>query len=150
MALEWLKNQYEAAKNSLTTEMTKFKNKEMMEAIVAACALVSHADGKITSEEKQKMIGYLRSSDTLKVFDTTDVIKIFENYVGKFDFDQQIGTGEAMMAISKFKGKSAESQLVIRVCCAVGASDGEFSTKEQDVVRKMCRELGLDPTNFDL
>ena len=47
-----------AGRATLAAEASKFRNREFMQAIVAACALMAAADGKISSEEKQKMMGY--------------------------------------------------------------------------------------------
>lgn len=146
---DWLKKNVTEARETLNTEITKFKSKDLLEAVVAGCALVAYADGNVTSEEKQKMIGYLRTSDQLKVFDVNDVIKIFQKYVEKFEFDSMIGTGEVMQAVGKFRGKP-QAQLVVRVCCAIGAADGDFDEKEKAVVRRMCSELGLTPSDFSL
>lgn len=149
MDLAWLKSNLDNVRQGLAAEVNKFKNKSMLEAIVAGCALVAHADGSVSSEEKQKMMGYLRSSETLKVYDSGEVIQIFQKYAEKFAFDVQIGSGEVMTAIGKFRGKP-EAQLIVRVCCAISAADGAFDDKEKAVVRRMCQELGLDPQVFDL
>lgn len=146
---DWLKKNVTEARDTLNAEITKFKSKDLLEAVVAGSAMVAFADGKITSEEKQKLMAYLKISDQLKVFDSNDVIKIFQKYAEKFEFDATIGTGEAMQVIGKFRGKP-QAQLVVRVCCAIGASDGDFDQKERAVVRKMCSELGLDPADFEL
>jgi tellurite resistance protein TerB len=130
---DWLKKNVTEARDAMSAEITKFKSKDLLEAVVAGCALVAHADGSVSSEEKQKMMGYLKTSDQMKVFDAGDIIKIFQKYVEKFEFDVAIGTGE-----------------VIRVCCAIGAADGDFDEKEKVVVRRMCSELGLSPADFDL
>lgn len=146
---DWLKKNVTEARETLNTEITKFKSKDLLEAVVAGCALVAYADGNVTSEEKQKMMGFLRTSDQLKVFDSGDVIKIFQKYVEKFEFDNTIGVGEVMQAVGKFRGKP-QAQLVVRVCCAIGAADGDFDEKEKAVVRRMCSELGLNPSDFSL
>jgi tellurite resistance protein TerB len=146
---DWLKKNVTDARTALNTEITKFKSKDLLEAIVAGCALVAYADGSVSSEEKQKMMGFLKSSEQLKVFESGDVIKIFQKYVEKFEFDAAIGTGEVMVAVGKFRGKE-QAQLVVRVCCAIGASDGNFDPQEQAVVRRMCSELGLNPSDFNL
>jgi tellurite resistance protein TerB len=39
---------------------------------------------------------------------------------------------------------------MVRVCCAVGASDGNFDESEKAAVRNICAELGLNPKDFDL
>jgi tellurite resistance protein TerB len=146
---DWLKKNVTEARETLNTEITKFKSKDLLEAVVAGCALVAYADGNVTSEEKQKMMGFLRTSDQLKVFDSGDVIKIFQKYVEKFEFDNTIGVGEVMQAVGKFRSKP-QAQLVVRVCCAIGAADGDFDAKEKAVVRRMCSELGLNPSDFSL
>lgn len=145
----WLKTSVSNAKETLTNEVIKFKSKDLLEAIVAGCAMVAYADGSVTSEEKRKMIGFLQGSDQLKVFDTGEVIKRFQSYVEKFDFDAHIGAGEAMSAIVKFKDKP-QAMLVVSVCCAVGAADGDFDPKEKDAVRRMIAALGLDTASFGL
>ncbi len=117
---------------------------------MAGCALVAAADGTISSEEKQKMLGFINSSDELKVFNADEVIAAFNNVVGKFDFDFEIGKAEALKVISKIKSDVAASKLMIRVCCIIGAVDGKFDEAEKAIVVLICRELGVDKAEFDL
>lgn len=121
-----------------------------MEAVVAACAMVAAADGTISSEEKQKMAGFMRNSDELKHFPMPDVIAFFEKVVGNFDFDAEIGKAEALKVIGRLRGKEEQARIMVRVACAIGASDGEFDQDERGVVRNICKELGLNPADFDL
>ncbi|MCG8293320.1 MULTISPECIES: tellurite resistance TerB family protein [Pseudomonas] len=148
--LEWLKTNAAKARETLTTEVAKYKNRTFMEAIANGCALMSAADGEIKSEEKMKMTGFINNSAELKVFNLTDVIKVFSDACAKFEFDFQIGQAEALKAISKVKGKDGEARLLVRVVCAVGASDGDFDSKEKAVGRLICLELGLNPADFEL
>jgi tellurite resistance protein TerB len=148
--LNWLKDKGMQARSRLTAEVSKFKNRAFMEATVAACALVAATDGIISSEEKQKMAGFIRNSDELKQFSMTEVIAFFEKVVGNFDFDAAIGKAEALKVIGRLRGSAEQARLMVRVACAIGASDGNFDQKEQAVVREICVELGLNPTDFDL
>mgnify|MGYP000847638789 FL=1 len=150
MALEWLKQRYSEVTANLKTEVTKFKNKSFLEAVVAGCALVAHADGVVRPEEKQKMMGFLRTSEVLSAFSVEEVIAIFDNYSKQFEFDHQIGQASALQVVAKLKGKDAEARLMVRVCCAIGAADGNFDDSEKAVVRKICAELGLNSKDFDL
>ncbi len=150
MALEWLKQQASSINTSLKNEMTKFKNKDLMEGIVAGCALVAYADGNVSSAEKQKMVGFIKQSEALQLYDIDLVLASFTKFVTKFEFDGVIGKGEALQAIAKLKKKEAEARLLVRVCCAIGASDGNFDAQERATVSEICRELGLDPKDFDL
>lgn len=148
--LEWLKTNAALARDKLTTEVSKFKNREFMEAVANSCALVAAADGEISSAEKMKMTGFINNSPELKVFNLNDVIKVFNDACGKFEFDFQIGQAEALKNISKIKGKDGAARLLVRVACAIGASDGNFDEKEKAACRMICLELGLTPADFEL
>jgi tellurite resistance protein TerB len=138
------------ARSKISTEVGKYKNKDFLNAVVAGCALVAAADGSISSSEKQKMLGFINSSDDLKVFNTDEVIAAFNAIVNKFDFDFEIGKAEALKVISKIKPDEAASKLMIRVCCIIGASDGNFDASEKAIVTLICRELGVSEAEFDL
>ena len=148
--LNWLKDRGNEARARLTAEVSKFKNRTFMEATVAACALVAAADGTISSEEKQKMAGFIRNSDELKHFAMADVIAFFEKAVGNFDFDAAIGKAEALKVIGRLRTNQEQARVMVRVACVIGGSDGNFDQKERTVVREICVELGLNPSEFDL
>jgi tellurite resistance protein TerB len=150
MALDWLVGKYEEVSKGLKTEVTKIKNKQFLEAVLAGVVAVSYADGTVSSEEKNKMMGFLRSNDVLSVFDSAKVIELFNKYMSKYEFDTSIGEMEALAVVAKIKPKEAEARLLVRVCCAIGAADGDFDDSEKAVVRKICSELGLNPAEFDL
>jgi len=148
--MKWLKDNVGATRARMAEEVGRYKNRDFMEAVVAACAVVAAADGEVTASEKQKMVGYMQNSDELKVFKMEDVIASFNATVAKFDFDASIGRAEAMKKIAKIKGKDGADRLLIRVCCVIGAADGDFDASEKDAVKMMCNELGLAPSEFDL
>lgn len=150
MALDWLRTRFNEVTTSLKNEVTKVRNRPFLEAVVAGCTLVAHADGVVKPEEKQKMMGFLRTSEVLSVFDTNEVIALFEKYSKQFEFDQSIGEANALQAIGKLRNRENEARLMVRVCCAIGAADGDFDDNEKTAVRKICNELGLNPKDFDL
>ena len=137
-------------RQGLKDQVTKFKNKDFMDAVVAGCAIVAAADGKIDGAEKQKMAGYINHNEELKVFDMSKVIERFNHFTSNFDFDHLIGKAEAMKSITKFKDKPEIARVIISVCCAIGAADGDFDEQEKNVVREMCRDLKLPASDFGL
>lgn len=148
--LSWLRTRFNEVKSEVAAEVTKFRNREMMEAVVAGCTMIAYADGVVTPDEKQKMVGFMRQSDALKVFGMDQVIASYNKYAGKFDHDPQMGQAEALRAIAKLRGKEGEARLLVRVCCAIGAADGTFDDNEKESTKKICHELGVDPAEFDL
>ncbi|MNE40787.1 Tellurite resistance protein TerB [compost metagenome] len=121
-----------------------------MNAVVAGCTLVAAADGKIEEAEKNKMAGYMNLSNELKVFDMRDVITQFNFYVSNFEFSPEIGKQEALKSIAKFSGKPEIGRVIVGVCSAIGAADGDFDEHEKAVVRNICSVLGLSPSEFSL
>ena len=130
--------------------MTRFKNRDLMEGVVAGCAMVGYANGSVSAAEKQKMMGFLQSSDAMKVYDITQVLDTFGRFSRQFEFDTDIGQAEALKVIGKLRNKPDEARLLVRVCCAIGSSDGDFEDSERQAARSICRELGLDPADFYL
>ncbi|NCC97815.1 MAG: Tellurite resistance TerB, partial [Synergistales bacterium] len=59
--------------SDLSTKVKQYKNKDMLEAIVAGCALVAYADGVVDTSEKAKMMGFIQNSPELSVFGMSDV-----------------------------------------------------------------------------
>ena len=143
---EWFGQQTGNAKDAVT----RFKNKDFMDAVVAGCALVAAADGKISDAEKQTMGQYIQRSEELKVFEMGEVIKRFNHFAANFEFNYMIGKGEALKAIGKLKKNEDAGRLLVRVCCAIGMADGDFSDSEKTIVREICVELGFNPADFGL
>ena len=144
-----LKNKAAQMQTSLSQEMSRLSNKTLMEAVLAGCALVSAADGGISKQEKEKMLGFVRNSEALRHYDQNVVIETFQKHCGKLEFDFTLGKIELLKVISKVK-KPEEGRLLVRVCCAIGSSDGNFDNDERKIVREICQELALNPEEFDV
>lgn len=148
--LSWLKAKGAQAREALTAEVCKHKNRKFMEATANGCAMVAVASNGAGPEEKQKMIGFINNSPELKVFSLTDVLAVFNDAMSKFEFDPQIGQAEALKVIGRIKDNEGAARLLVRVTCSVGASDGDFDEKEKAACRLICMELGLSPADFEL
>ena len=150
MALNWLKENITKARANLTAEVSKFKNREFMEAVISGCAMIAAADGTIDASEKKKMADFIERSDELKHFDIRKVIEVFNKAAGDFEFDYHIGKTNALKTIGKIKGKDDQARVLVRVVCAIGAADGDFDDDEKAAVREIAQDLGLNPKEFDL
>lgn len=134
----------------LKTEALKYKNKDFLNAAMAGSALISMADGSVSSEEKQKMIKFIETNDALSIFPTNDVIKAFQDFVGQLEFDKDIGEAKAFQALGKMKSNVEASRLLVRMIIAVASADGNFDVSEKAVASKIAKELGINPSEFEL
>lgn len=137
------------AKAGLMTEISRFKNRKFLDTVVAACAWVSAADGKIDSTEKNKMLGFIQRSEELKVFSTSEVIESWNTINSAFAFDVNAGIADVCKLLASVSDVT-EKRTIVLVCCAIGAADGDFDDQEKDVVRKICGVLDLNPKDFNL
>lgn len=134
----------------IKNEFAKHKNANTLNALMATCAHVAAADGLIDPTEKRKMIGFVKNSPIISVFGDTAAIKVFTEHADRFEFDQDIGSAEALRAIGQFKGQPDVARLIIRAGIAIGNADGSFDDDEKSVMRKICAELGENPGDFGL
>ncbi|MCY4763974.1 tellurite resistance TerB family protein [Klebsiella aerogenes] len=145
-----VKSTFTASREELVKQVGRFKNKKFMQGTVAVCARIAVSSDGVSAEEKQKMIGFLRSSEEMKVFDTNEVIDFFNKLVSSFDFDMEIGKGETMKYILALKDQPEAAQLAVRVGIAVGKSDGNFDPDEQAAAREIIAALGFSAEEFGL
>lgn len=141
---------FKSGREELAKQVGRFKNRTFLEGTIAVCARIAIASDGVSSEEKQKMIGFLRNSPELSVFDNQEVIQVFEKMVKSYDFDFDIGKGETMKYIMALKDKPEQAQLAVRVGIAVAKSDGDFDENEKTTAREIIAALGFQAQDFGL
>jgi len=141
---EWANSQKRKAQELFN----RYKSQDVLDAVVAACALVAMADGYLDASERQKMIEFVHQSEELRVFDTNKVIQKFNLFVSRIENDRITGRAEAFRALGKIRTKPEIARLVARYCIAIGYADGNFDNNEKQMVSDICHELGLNPAEF--
>lgn len=141
---QWLQKQTESARNVVN----KYMGKDLTEALVAGSALVAMADGVIEPSEREKLIDYFRTSQEMRGININEVDSRFNYYIQRIQSDPMMGKAEALRAIGKLAGKPDAARLVVRLCCAIGFADGEFSPVEKQITEEISREVNLDPREF--
>jgi tellurite resistance protein TerB len=132
-----------------TTQVGKYKSKDLAKASMAMCALIAAADGTITPDERGKTAEFIAGNQALKVFDQQELQGHFDFYSSKLESDFGFGKVEAIATIGKLKGKP-EARTVIQVGIIIGGADGHFDKDEQQAVREACLAVGIPPADFDL
>jgi tellurite resistance protein TerB len=92
--------------SEMKNEALKYKSKDFLNAALGGSALVIMADGKIDSNEKTKMMAFIESHEALSIYDTSEVVKTWKNYIETLEMDEDIGAAKAMAALGKIKVKT--------------------------------------------
>lgn len=145
--LNSLKSLTSKASSEVSDQFNRIKNRDIMLAVVAGCTYVAYADGRVSQEEKNKMLGFLQNSECLKMYKSDDVIDTFGKFSRKFEFDKDMGIAEVFKALGSIT-KVDEKKLIVRACIMIANSDGNFDQSEKEAVRKICKELSLDSSEF--
>lgn len=136
---------FKATVGQITDSMKKFANQEFLEATLAACALVTAADGKIEAAEKEKTLGAIQNTEELKLFDTSVVAKIFNQHLGKLEFDFDMGLSDLIKVIKKgVDGDYEKAERIVVISAIIAKSDDTIDGKEKDVIIRIAKELSVD------
>ena len=122
---------------------------EQLDAVVAACALIAHADGEVSTEERGRMLERIRGQAGLIPFGVDDVLEAFEALDARFESRPEEARAEAEMMIRRIKGR-AETAEVAAAALAVSIADGGLEAQEREVILDVCAWLGVPPQRFDL
>jgi tellurite resistance protein TerB len=125
-------------------------DRELMEGVVAGCAMTAYADGWVTAEERRRMLGLIRGFEPVRAFGVDEVVHEFERLTDRFDEDHALGEAEALGIIAALKGRETQGELLVQTCCAIADADGGFDAEERQAVIRICETLALDPARFGL
>lgn len=141
---------FQFAKDALAAELEKFRNRQFLDATMAASALVSLADGDANLTELNILDQALETIHELNIYDPHDAMDLYRDYIDRLREDPA-GTREAIMqAVAKIQEDAHAARLLIRVCVAIGKADDDFSPPEKDVIRALGQALALDPVELGL
>ena len=142
-------NPVHAARSRITDAWTPAQL-EHLDALVAACALVSHADGWVTAEERGRMLEKMRGLAVFAVFGVEDALEAFEAHDRRFERYPEAARVEAETVVRRLRGRDDAARVVVNAACAVAVADGGFDAEERDALLRICTLLGLDPIQFEL
>lgn len=142
--MNWINEQANNAKNVVN----KYINGDFVDSVIAACAIVSIADGYMAPEEKAKLLDYFRSSTEFRSVNIGQVEQKFNNYIQRIQFDKLVGKAEALRVVGKQRTKPDAARLIVRLCCAIAYADGDFGLDEKKAIEEICAELNLNKQEF--
>ncbi len=135
---------------SLRTEAWTPGDSLQLDALVGACALVAHADGWVTAEERRRLVTRVQGLPALGLFGVDEAVQAFETLIDRFDRDPDDGEAVAEAAILRLRGRSVPAHLLVAAACSIAAADGGFDAEERAAILRICDLLDLEADAFDL
>ncbi|NIP14198.1 MAG: hypothetical protein GWM88_05485 [Pseudomonadales bacterium] len=132
----------------LGTGFARFKDRRFLEASMAASALVAMADAHVHLSEQLAVDRVLENIERLNVFDPRKAIDLHRQFVHAMRANSGEGQDWALEAIGRFRGNEEAADLLIRIARYTAHADQDLSGSELMAIRRLCRELGVDPEPY--
>jgi len=127
------------------------QNKDFLEAVCAAAALVAAADGDIEEAEKRKVVALITNHATLgKLYKSSDI----EGTASAMFARAKDASGRQQLAreLDDIKDKPAGAKMaedVYLLALDIAHADGEVEPAEEKVLAKIASRLGVNPSDFE-
>jgi tellurite resistance protein TerB len=149
MVLGFLKKVGGAAAKEVKAEYGE--NKDFLEAVCAASALVAAADGDIEESEKRKVLSIISNHAQLGKLYQQNVIEATADTMFKRAKDSS-GRQQLARELDDIKSRPQGAQMaedVYLIAVDIALADGEIEPQEKDVLAKIANRLGVDPSKFE-
>jgi tellurite resistance protein len=105
---------------------------ELLDAVIAAAALVSRADGSIEPAERDQLLAFLGRKGLLSAITGPELLDAFDHRIRSLD--GRPGLEAAIDSLGRLAGR-APARLVVELGEQVAVADGHFHAREAEVLR---------------
>lgn len=144
-----LKKAFGAGAKEIKAEYSE--NKDFLEAVLAASALVAAADGDIEETERRKVISVVSNHATLSKLYASNVIESTADTMFKRAKDAS-GRNQLARELDDVKNRPGGQQMAedaYLIALDIAGADGELEPAEVDVLKKIAARLNVDTSKFD-
>lgn len=133
----------------LKEELTRYRNRDFLKAMMAVCALTAPADGELRITEKYEVERILETTAAFRVFDPRKAVEIFDEYVFALREEDR---GKALKVLNNKIGRFAldykASRTLLRGAYLVIAADDEITEAELAEFNRIALLLEHHPQTF--
>jgi tellurite resistance protein len=137
-------NVYQIAKNLVSKELQRFRNRHFLEATMAASALLALADQEILMSERLALDFVLENVTELEIFDVHKAVDLFRDYAETIQKDPVKGKEKVFKAITRSANDEHAAEIIIRACILIAKADGDISEAEKETIGELCQVLNVD------
>lgn len=134
---------FRTARATLRLGLSRFRNRQFLEATMAAAALVATADGEVTFSEMSALDDLLENVRDLNIYDPHVAVDVYRDYADAIRSEGESARRDALNAVSRIAGDHDACDLLIRVAVAISKADGELSAPEARAISDLCGALGV-------
>jgi tellurite resistance protein TerB len=134
---------FRTARASLRLGLSRFRNRQFLEATMAAAALVATADGEVTFSEMSALDDLLETVRDLNIYDPHVAVDLYRDFADAIGKNGEAAKRDALGTVAKIAGDHDACDLLIRVAVAISKADGDLSPPEARAISDLCGVLGV-------
>jgi len=134
---------FRTARETLRNSLSRIRNRQFLDATMAATALVAMADGEVNFSELSALDAVLETVQDLQIYDPHIAVDIYRDFADAIAENRDTGRRDAMAAVGKIDRDHEAAELVIRVAVAISKADGDLSPLEARAISDICGTLGV-------
>ena len=124
---------FRTARETLRNSLSRIRNRQFLDATMAATALVATADGEVTFSELSALDSVLESVQDLHIYDPHIAVDRYRDFADAIAEDAESGRRAAFAAVGKIAGD--------RDAVAISKADGELTPQEARSISDLCGTL---------
>ena len=126
----------------IAAKMATAGREELMEATIAACALVAHADGSIDPKERRRVLQLMRALPVFEGFSKAVVTSEFARQERAFEYDPSDARNMALASVAVLGATPSIARLILSSCQHVLEADGIRHPAEYKSLHELGDALG--------
>lgn len=134
--------------DGLNERIARHRNHDFLNAAMAASALVTQADGKITLSERYRIDAILARLERLRIYDPPKVAQILNGFLIELRDSPEAARGVLLRKLGRIAEDRKAAELIVRIALSVCRSDGGFSASKRARFAEICAVLGYVPGCF--
>ena len=115
----------------------------MLEALVAACAVIAHADGRSSAIERWRLLTVVADDPLLKALPRNAVTEATAEHRRAFLADPAAARAAALQQVGRLAPEPHKARMVLDACILVTRADGRTDAAEAQALRDVKAALGL-------
>ena len=135
---------------ALSAAATPFRPDAYREALVAAAALLAHADGEVAPAERGRLMGMMRDEPAFAQVPADAVVEALAMHEANYRLDPEVAIEMAYEKLDAIRGQPRLCSAVVALCRALIPADGVAHPSEYRMLADIRARLGLtaSPVHF--
>ncbi len=135
------KRRHATEKESLAREVATAGRDDLMEAMIAACAIIAHADGSVDITERRRVLQLMRALPAFAGFSSESVAEEFARHERAYEYEPFLAREKALDTIKALKPLVTEVQMLLSACQHVLEADGIYHQQEYQALHDISKAL---------